>query len=376
MGSPLPASAPGINGLAPAHICAGTEWARSRHVDTGTKWARHRRICAETGLTPPTPTPGTDWARHAHVVRLALRLPRPHSHQDRAHHSPRLRRDRACPAHICTGTDGLCRSARPPSRRSSRTPASRPSRSCHRMCACGLSSRACARRSACVCMCACVCALASASLYLHACTLRRARASVRACACGSAAGSHRAEGPKDIATAFAAAVRSAAQRWEIVLFRPSAVGGGGGGRQPRQGRGGAEGQRPLRPKPAPACWHRAGVRVRGWRVCGCARTHTHTRTHANTHRHRHANGQTRDAHTRAHTLTQTHAHMHTHIHTHTHAHTHTNPRAHTHTHTRTLCARLRLQTVVRERAQLDSLRGNAYAHQRVRSFVHAQRPQW
>jgi hypothetical protein len=194
MGSPLPASAPGINGLAPAHICAGTEWARSRHVDTGTKWARHRRICAETGLTPPTPTPGTDWARHAHVVRLALRLPRPHSHQDRAHHSPRLRRDRACPAHICTGTDGLCRSARPPSRRSSRTPASRPSRSCHRMCACGLSSRACARRSACVCMCACVCALASASLYLHACTLRRARASVRACACGSAAGSHRAEG--------------------------------------------------------------------------------------------------------------------------------------------------------------------------------------
>jgi hypothetical protein len=54
LGSPLTTSAPGLAGLAPAHICAGTGWARPRpHLrHTGTRPDEPRGGLRLTGLTP------------------------------------------------------------------------------------------------------------------------------------------------------------------------------------------------------------------------------------------------------------------------------------------------------------------------------------
>jgi hypothetical protein len=57
LGSPLPTSAPGLDGLTPANICAGTSWPHPRpHLRRD--WAHPCHICTATGLTPPTSAPG------------------------------------------------------------------------------------------------------------------------------------------------------------------------------------------------------------------------------------------------------------------------------------------------------------------------------
>ncbi len=63
------------------------------------------RLCAGSGLTPPTSAPGL--GSHLPASAPGLGPPRQHPHRDWAHPCPHLRLDRAHPAHIQRRAAGL-----------------------------------------------------------------------------------------------------------------------------------------------------------------------------------------------------------------------------------------------------------------------------
>jgi hypothetical protein len=92
-------SAPGLDGLNPAHIGAGTAWAHPAHICAGTGWAHPLPTSAPgpDGPNPPTSALGLDGLTpRPHLRRDCMGPPpRPHLRRDRmGSPRPHLRRDR------------------------------------------------------------------------------------------------------------------------------------------------------------------------------------------------------------------------------------------------------------------------------------------